>query len=63
MSDAIDGEWKARGWLARYLLGDMPPRMHGLAAADRARDSVETDVDPAGSRVRHSSTPDKRIHG
>src|SRR5947208_112287 len=44
LAQAKEGDAKAREWLARYLIGDKPPRLIDLAADDVAGAGIGTEL-------------------
>ena len=42
--DALAGDAKARDWLAKFLLGEKPPTLLSLAAAEESGFSVDQEV-------------------
>ena len=57
VNQAMEGDEKARAWLAKYLLGEKPARLIDLAAQEAA--SISTD-DTINKMARRSKTQNKR---
>ena len=53
------GGAKAREWLARYLLGDKPPSMLELAAAEHIGDAPEADIERKAVKLRNDARLDR----
>ena len=52
VEDATDGDWRSREWVTRYLLGNEPPSLLKLAAAESAGISVEDEIQLCGAKTK-----------
>jgi hypothetical protein len=51
--DAKQGDWRAREWLSRYLLGLSPPRLFDAVAADAAGLSTDQRIGRRGQELNN----------
>jgi hypothetical protein len=57
---AKSGDAKARDWLARYLIGNHPPKLLHLAADERSAHSTDDEIDresKSRERMRYLAAP------
>ncbi len=53
------GGAKAREWLAKYLLGDKPPALLELAAAEHCGESADAEIERKAAALRTSAVFDR----